>query len=172
MLTKKKLITPRSGRLTGVIRDASRRAARMRLAERVVGPDPQFAGGYALQSAWYGLRVSQGQSASPQEDIERTLELARKSVVVNPMSAQAHAVLGHAYLLLHQHDKAVAAARELIRIQPSDANGYAALGYFQHWAGLGEKAINNAVPSGLSKLACRCITRRNYGGKIADARRI
>ncbi len=142
MLTKKKLITPRSGRLTGVIRDASRRAARMRLAERVVELDPQFAGGDALQSAWYGQRVRQGQSASSQEEIKRTLKLAEKAVAVDPTSAQSHAVLAGAYLMLHQHDKAVAAARELIRIQPSDADGHAALGYFLHWAGLGEKAID------------------------------
>ncbi len=111
---------------------------RMRLAERVV----EFASGYALQSAWYGLRVSQGQSASPQEDIERALELAKKTVAVDPMSAQSHAVLGNAYLMKHENDKAIAAAQEAVRIQPSDAIGYAALGYFQHWAGLGEKAID------------------------------
>ena len=51
------------------------------------------------------------------------------------------AALGSAYLMKHEHDKAVAAAREAVRIQPSDANGYAVLGFYLHWSGRGNEAI-------------------------------
>ncbi len=42
----------------------------------------------------------------------------------------------------HEHDKAVAAAREAVRVQPSFAAGYAVLGFYLHWAGSAEEGID------------------------------
>ncbi len=131
----------RTRRLGGFIRDASRRAARMRLAERVIELDPNFAGGYSSVSAWLALRVRLGQSASPQEDIERAFKLAVKAVAIDPTFAPSHTALGNVYLMKRKHSKAVAAAREALRIQPNFANGYLRLSYFLHWSGRGEEAI-------------------------------
>ena len=128
-------------RLAGT-RDASRWARRMRLMERVVGLDPQFAGGYATMSEWLALQARQGQSASPEADVERAFQLAQKAVAVDPTFARSHSALGNAYLMMHQHDKAIAAAQEAIRIQPNYAGGHDRLGYFLHWAGRGEEAID------------------------------
>ncbi len=97
------------------------------------GPKPSF---------FYGMEVRQGQSASPEEDIERSLSLAQKAVATDDTFGPAYTSLGFAYLEKHEHDKAVAAAREAIRIKPSDADGYAVLGYFLHWSGRGEEAID------------------------------
>ncbi len=132
----------RAWRLRGPIRDVKLRAKRKRLVERVIELDPDFAGGYALSAFNYVMEVVQSQSASPEEDIERSLLLAQKAVATDDTFGPAYTSLGFAYLHKHEHDKAVAAARESIRIQPSDADGYAVLGYFLHWAGLGEKAID------------------------------
>ncbi len=41
----------------------------------------------------------------------------------------------------HEHDKAVAALREAVRVQPNDAAAYAVLGFYLHWAGNAEEAI-------------------------------
>ncbi len=50
--------------------------------------------------------------------------------------------LGGAYLIKHEYDKAVAAAQEAVRLQPSYANGYAFLGLHLHSADRAEEAID------------------------------
>jgi tetratricopeptide (TPR) repeat protein len=114
----------------------------MKLLERVIELDPDFAGGYALLSDNYGMGVRQGQSASPEEDLERALALAQKAVATDDTFGPSHTALGFAYLMNHEQDKAVAAAQDAIRIQPNDADGYAVLGYFLHWVGRGDEAID------------------------------
>jgi adenylate cyclase len=110
--------------------------------ERVVELDPKFAGGYSSISSWLALRVRQGQSASPQADIERAFQLAQKAVAVDNTFAHSYVALSNAYLMKGEHDKAVAAAQESVRIQPNYAGGYERLGYMLHWAGQGAEAIN------------------------------
>ncbi len=85
--------------------------------------------------------MRQGRSASSDEEVERALKLAQKAIATDDTFGQSYTALGNAYLMKHQHDKAIAAAQEAIGIQPSDANGYHRLGYFLHWAGRGREAI-------------------------------
>ena len=49
------------------------------IAERVIALDPNFAGGYSFLSFNLSAKVGLGQSASPEEDLERALTLARKA---------------------------------------------------------------------------------------------
>ena len=131
----------RARRMGGVIRDAGRRAERMKLAERIVELDPKFAGGYETIASWLALRVRQGQSASPQADIERAFQLAQKAVATDNTFAPSYSALGNVFLMKGEHDKAVAATRKAVRIQPSYAFGHARLGYYLHWSGRAEEAI-------------------------------
>jgi adenylate cyclase len=131
----------RARRLGGVTTDAGRRAKRRKLIERVIELDPSFAGGYSRLSMDYALRVRQRRSASPEEDVERALELAQRAVATDDTWAMSYVALARVYLLKHENDKAVAAAQEAVRIQPSNADAHAFLGDFLHWAGRGEEAI-------------------------------
>jgi len=113
-----------------------------RLFERVVELDPRFAGGYAGLSFGYSLAARHGFSASRKVDIERALEFGKRAVATDNTFGWSYLALGNAYLMKREHDKAVAAMREAVRIQPSDSDAYEFLGYFLHWSGRGGEAIN------------------------------
>jgi len=112
-----------------------------KLFERVVELDPRFAGGYAGLSFVYAIRVRHGLSASREEDIERALELAQKAIATDDTFGWSYLALGGAYLIKGEHDKAVAALQEAVRIQPSDADAHLYLGFYLHWSGQGDEAI-------------------------------
>jgi adenylate cyclase len=121
---------------------ANRQAKRKRLVEQVIKLDPDFAGGYALLSMIHAGRVRRGHSASPKEDIERALALARKAIATDDTFGMSYAALGGVYLYKHEQDKAVAAIQEAVRLHPNKASPRALLGYFLHWAGRAEEAID------------------------------
>ena len=56
---------------------------RKKILKRVIELDPKFAGGYAGLALTIGSVVSRGRSATPDEDIERVVELAQKALAVD-----------------------------------------------------------------------------------------
>ena len=82
-----------------------------------------------------------GFSASPKKDIVRALALARKAIAADDTFGWSYLALGSAYLIKREHDKAIAAMEEAVRIQPSDADAHAFLGWYLQFAGRGEEAI-------------------------------
>jgi TolB-like protein/class 3 adenylate cyclase len=113
-----------------------------KLFERVMELDPQFAGGYAGLSFVNARMVRHGFSASPEEDMERSLKLAQRAVATDETFGWSYLALGSAYLNKLKHDKAIATMEEWIRIQPGFADAYKHMGFFLHWAGRGDDAID------------------------------
>jgi TolB-like protein/class 3 adenylate cyclase len=114
-----------------------------KLFERVMELDPRFAGGYAGLSLVYSRLVRHGFSASPQEDMERSLKLAQRAVATDETFGWSYLALGSAYLNKREYDKAVATMEECIRIQPGFADAHKYLGFFHHWSGRGDQAIKS-----------------------------
>jgi len=114
-----------------------------KLFERVIELDPHFAGGYAGLSFVYARAVRHGFSASPEEDMERSLKLAQRAVATDETFGWSYLALGSAYLNKREHDKAVATMEEWIRIQPGFADAYKFMGFFLHWAGRGDDALDS-----------------------------
>ena len=84
-----------------------------------------------------------GYSANPEEDLAKAYESAKKSVEVDKAFGWAHTALGTAHLMRREHDLAIAEARAAIRVQPGDADAHSYLGFYLHWAGRGEEAIES-----------------------------
>lgn len=105
--------------------------------------DPTFAGGYAGLSLMHSLFVQFGYSANPEEDLARAYESAKKSVEADKAFGWAHTALGTAHLMRREHDLAIAEARAAIRFQPGDADAHSYLGFYLHWAGPCEEAIES-----------------------------
>ncbi|MFC1817104.1 adenylate/guanylate cyclase domain-containing protein [Thermodesulfobacteriota bacterium] len=118
-----------------------------KLFERVMELDPDFAGGYAGLSLVSSRSVRHGFSSSPKEDMERSLKLAQRAVATDDTFGWSYLALGSAYLNKGEHDKAIAAMEEWIRIQPGSADAYLFLGFNLHWAGRGEEAIDSVKKS-------------------------
>ena len=113
------------------------------LFEQVIELDPEFAGGYAGLSLMHSLFVQFGLSTAPEVDLAKAYELARKAVEVDDAFGWAHTALGTAHLMRREHDLAVAEARAAIGVQPGDADAHSYLGFYLHWAGRGEEAVES-----------------------------
>jgi adenylate cyclase len=115
--------------------------------EEVIEMAPDFAGGYAGVATMIGMGSlwSHGDVSSA---VARAEELARHAIAVDETFAWSHAALGLALLQQKKYDEALLAARETIRLQPSDADGHVYLGMVTAIAGApldgvrcGEEAI-------------------------------
>ena len=109
------------------------RAAR-EMFETVIDMAPDFAGGYAGASVMvcFSTFWAHGQLS---EGAARGEELARRAIAIDDSFAWSHTGLAMALLLQRKYDEAVAEARETVRLQPNDADGYAYLGLVTAIAG-------------------------------------
>ena len=55
----------------------------------------------------------------------------------------SYLALGSAYLNRGEHDKAIAAMEEGIRIQPGSADAHRYMAFFLHWSGRGDEAVES-----------------------------
>lgn len=114
-----------------------------KLFERVIELDPDFAGGYAGLSLIYSRLVRHGFSSSPDEDMKRSSELAQKATTVDNTFGWSHLALASAYINELKHDEAIAAMEDAVRIQPGSADAHLFKGFYLHWAGYGDEAIDS-----------------------------
>jgi adenylate cyclase len=111
------------------------------LSRRVIELDPNFAGGYYLLSFALSRGARFGFSNSPREDVERAYELAQKAISVDESFAYSYLALASTYLMKKQYDDAVDAVITTTRLLPGDSSAHVWLGFYLHWAGRGEKAV-------------------------------
>jgi adenylate cyclase len=111
------------------------------LCERVVELDPNFAGGYSLASIILSRGIRFGFSTSPREDLAKAFELAQKAVSVDDTFLSSYPALASVYLMRGQHDDALATMREAVKILPGNSGAVLWLGFYMHWVGRSEEAI-------------------------------
>jgi len=111
------------------------------LSQRVIELDPNYAGGYQMLSSFLSRGVRFGFSTSPREDVEKAFELAQKAISLDDTYAFSYNALASAYLMKGQHDDALAAAMSAVRIQQGNSMTLLWLGFYLHWAGRGEEAV-------------------------------
>lgn len=153
----------------------------LELCKRVIELDPSFAGGYQLLSFFLSMGVRLGYSTSPREEVEKALELAQKAVSLDDTFASSYNALASAYLVKGQHEDALAAATAAARIEPGGYNSNMFLGFYLHWMGRGEEAVealkkaqqlnpkylDDRVPWMLDFMGYACFTARRYEESIA-----
>ncbi|HEX5796534.1 MAG TPA: adenylate/guanylate cyclase domain-containing protein, partial [Geminicoccaceae bacterium] len=110
-------------------------AAQARTAlERAIALDPKFAAAHALLAEicrsewWYGWR-------DDERALDRALELALKGVELDDQLPYAHMFLGWIHLWRKEHDRAIAAARRCLELDPNSAEGHVRLGHILDQAG-------------------------------------
>jgi adenylate cyclase len=149
--------------------------------KRVIELDPKFGGGYQLLSYFLSAGVRFGLSTSPREDVEKAVELAQQAVSIDDTFALSYVSLASAYLMKRQHEDALAAASEAVRIEPGGYNSNMWLGYYLHWMGRGDEAVkavkkaqqlnpkylNDRVPWILDFMGFACFTAGRYEESIA-----
>jgi adenylate cyclase len=102
------------------LRDAAK------LFERVISMDPSFALAYVgYADVWGGLANRGYEEFSAVS--EKAEPAARKALVLDPDSAEAHAIMSQVHSLLDRFDLAIAEAEKAIRINPSISEAHSSL---------------------------------------------
>jgi len=103
--------------------------------ETSVGLDSRFAQGYAMAALCYGVRRASGWKLDP-KDIERAIELANKSIEIDPFDAQTLGAAG--FVLIHlagQFERGSLLTAEAVRLNPNMARAWLWLGFVKMWVG-------------------------------------
>ncbi len=90
------------------------------IAEEVIGMCPENPLGY-LRLGWiYCFDYYFGNTKSPQETIEKSMEMARKVLAIDESIASAHGLLGNLYVIRREYDKALAEAERALALAPGN----------------------------------------------------
>ncbi len=98
------------------------------LAEETIVLDPEFARGYYCLASAHMMDVYLGLSKSPNESLEKAIELTQKAISLDPKDSRYYAQLGHLNTMKRNYDKAIVEGERAVAIDPGGADAHAWLG--------------------------------------------
>jgi adenylate cyclase len=110
-------------------------------AKEVIRLDPEAVRGYALLAIAHIYDVWLRLSKSPKDSLIMAIELAQKSILMDPSLAEPHRALAHAYVMMRRYDAATAEAEKAVEMEPNSADSYATLGHVLLLSGRPQEAI-------------------------------
>ena len=111
------------------------------LAEEAIALDPMYSSAYyvlartALQDYWHET------GKSPQDSLDKSIELLQKAITLDDTNAEAHSLLGWIFSMTRQHDKAVAEGEKAVALNPNSADSHMYFGKILTFAGRYEESI-------------------------------
>ncbi len=111
------------------------------LAEQALALDPRFASAYYVLAQIALQHYFQGTSKSPQDYLEKSIELLQKAITLDETNAEAHSLLGWTFSMTGQHDKAVAEGEKAVALNPNSADSHFYFGKILTFAGRYEESI-------------------------------
>jgi adenylate cyclase len=90
-----------------------------RLAEETTAMCPENPFGYITLGWTYAIDYYVGNTKSPQETLEKAIELAQKGLAIDDSIPQGHSLLARVYLSKGEHDKAIAECERALALYPS-----------------------------------------------------
>jgi len=96
-----------------------------RMGEEALVACPESSLAYQLLATTYMMDYWLGSGKSPQESIEKALELAQKAVALDDAYASPHGLLSFLYSIEKEHEKALAEAEKAVALDPNGADVYA-----------------------------------------------
>ena len=112
-----------------------------RIAEEVVAMCPENAAGYVLLAWVHQMAYWVGSGKSPQDSIEKGMEIVKKAITMDDSIGRAHALLGNFYALKREHDKAIFEGDRAIGLDPGDAESKLWYAVSLNYVGRSEEAI-------------------------------
>jgi len=114
------------------------------LFERATELDPSYADAYTALGFTYVSEFVLQWSQDPQT-LERAFEMAQKALSLDDVSPGAHLLLSVVYLWRDRdHERAMAAAKQALALDPNDANTCAAVADKLRYVGRGKEAVKRA----------------------------
>jgi len=113
------------------------------LFQRAIELDPSFAAAYAQLAQAYSLAQENSWTDQREEFANKALTLAKKAVELDDELPQAHWSLGRVYTRapLRDADRAVAALKRVVVLDPNYADGYAFLALTFNYVGRAAEAL-------------------------------
>jgi adenylate cyclase len=109
--------------------------------EEAIALDPKFVSPY-LNLGWtYFWDARFGWSESPAKSLQKAFELAQKALAMEESIDMGHSLLGSVYLVMRQHDKAIAEGERAIALNPNGAVAYGVLAGIVGCAGKWEEGV-------------------------------
>jgi adenylate cyclase len=112
-----------------------------RIAEEVIATCPESPMAYVLMAHAYQMEYWLGAGKSPQESIEKGIEMVQKALAMDDSIARAHSLLGHFYSLKREPEKAIAEGERAVTLEPGGATAHMWYAMSLHYAGRPEEAI-------------------------------
>jgi len=119
--------------------------------ERSVKLDPKYALAWTMLAWTHIIDIWMGFSESPDESIQRAIELAKKSATLNTDQPDVHSLFSSIHLLEKQYDKAITEGEKAIALGPNNSLSHVLLanvmlltGRFDEAVFLAERAIRLA----------------------------
>ena len=101
--------------------------------EKATQLDTNYAKAWAALSAAYDLK---GAFLSIPEFSNKAIEMAQRSISLNPKLSHAHQFLGAAYSTIGRYDEAIESLKEAVRLEPNNAGAHSSLAR-AYWVGKG-----------------------------------
>jgi adenylate cyclase len=112
-----------------------------RIADEVMGMCPEVPLAYTFMGTVHQLEYWLGIGKSPQESIEKGIELAEKALAMDDSLPAAHWLLSNFYTLKREHEKAIAEGERAVALDPGGAFVHLAYGMSLNFGGRSEEAI-------------------------------
>jgi tetratricopeptide (TPR) repeat protein len=112
-----------------------------RIAEEVIAMCPENPVGYFLLAWVHQMGYWVGSGKSPQESLEKGIEMVQKTIAIDDSMARAHALLGNFYALKREYDKAIDEGARAIALEPGEAETLLWYGMSLNYISRPEEAI-------------------------------
>ena len=117
------------------------------LFEEAIALDPKFVWPYVNLGWTHFWDARFGWSESPAKSLQRAFELAQKALSMEEAIDMGHSLLAGIYLVMRQHDKAIAEGERAVALNPNGATAYMALAGIVGCAGRWEESVLYAKQS-------------------------
>ena len=85
-----------------------------------------------------------GSTKSPKESFEKAMELVQKALAMDDSISNAHSLLSPLYLIIREHDKAIAEGERAVALDPGGAVAHESYAWSLLYAGRSEEALSMA----------------------------
>jgi adenylate cyclase len=115
-----------------------------KLYEDAITLEPKDALAHSMLGWTFFLRVYNGVSKSPGEDIKKAFELAQKAIALDDSISYAYTLLSYIHLNNRQYEKAVAEVQQAVALSPNDADARSHMANIYNLVGRRKEAVSAA----------------------------